>query len=167
MLFVKKSHATSVFTCSRMNFRQTVSSARPRRCGEGVHAGVDAHAGLVGAAEADRSGTSTRHSGGATTGSSAATISERGAPSAGCCAWLARTTRGGRRVRQTEPAIANGREAGKARPAAGERASNGIQRRFKSRSSRAARAGFSGRFSVGGEGVRVSAWMLFWARGRS
>ncbi len=33
---VKKSHATSVFKCSRMNFRHTVSSARPRRCGDGV-----------------------------------------------------------------------------------------------------------------------------------
>ena len=30
-LLVKKSQATSVFRCSRMNFRQTVSSAHPRR----------------------------------------------------------------------------------------------------------------------------------------
>jgi hypothetical protein len=36
MLFVKKSQATSVFTCSRMNFCHTVSSALLRRVGDGV-----------------------------------------------------------------------------------------------------------------------------------
>ena len=35
-LWVKKSQATSVFTCSRMNFCQVVSSALLRRAGEGV-----------------------------------------------------------------------------------------------------------------------------------
>lgn len=35
-VLAKKSHATSVLTCKRMNLRQTVSSARPRRVGEGV-----------------------------------------------------------------------------------------------------------------------------------